>query len=631
MFKFLRKYSVWILAVGGTLLLIAFLAPNVITEFSRRAGYSGTVQATVGPDAEAIGFNDWQQVVAEAQVVDRLGPSLPGLGSVASPGHWFLLTREAAGAGLTPAPQAVVIDQVTLANISRGAGASPQLILQTLANLQGVQRLLTMYRSAARFSDTRLHAAAGTLLSAVAVETIAIEANGDGDLQPSDADLQAHLDAYGDLLPGEGDHGFGYRLGDRATIEWLIIPADSIREAAAESDRFSSREQRKYWRRNEADPRFPAITAGAEIPDVVSSTFLDEIATSDTDTLARAAAEMLRLPRRGFDELDGVLQLPEHWLDAQLPLTALAARMQDEHGTICQIATSGGLIDPGALAEIDALSTAAMRGGGQLVTLTDLVYGSAELSGGGSIPVQTNVAGPVLETAGGDLVIFRLTAADASRPPANVDEVRDSLVTDLRRLAHWDILLASSDAIEQQARDQGMLQVAIDHRTTVSRPRPVSLADTGIPTILGPEQRYTLMAQQLLQKLAAGDDIEAMASAIDGLDQRDAAAIEAIVARSGSLPLDVPISELTSEDSVYVIPSETNLALVVVRVTGTTPASTELAQALSAPTNPILQSMLSLEELGGIDAISDAFSFEVMAQRHQFRRGSSDTNGADES
>ena len=72
MFKFLRKYSVWILAVGGTLLLIAFLAPNVITEFSRRAGCSGTVQATVGPDAEAIGFNDWQQVVAEAQVVAEM-------------------------------------------------------------------------------------------------------------------------------------------------------------------------------------------------------------------------------------------------------------------------------------------------------------------------------------------------------------------------------------------------------------------------------------------------------------------------------------------------------------------------------------------------------------------------------
>jgi hypothetical protein len=175
-----------------------------------------------------------------------------------------------------------------------------------------------------------------------------------------------------------------------------------------------------------------------------------------------------------------------------------------------------------------------------------------------------------------------------------------------------------------------MLQVAIDHGTTVSRPKPVSLADTGIPTILGPEQRYTLMAQQLLQKLAAGDDIEAMASPIQGLDQRDAAAIEAIVARSSSLPLDVPVSELASEDRVYVIPSEANLALVVVRVTGTTPASIELAQALSAPTNPILQSMLSLEELGGVDAISDAFSFEVMAQRHQFRRGSSDNN-ADES
>ena len=58
MFKFLRKYSVWILGFGGTLLLIAFLAPNVIQQLAQRAGYAGTTQATVG-DGETVGFDEW--------------------------------------------------------------------------------------------------------------------------------------------------------------------------------------------------------------------------------------------------------------------------------------------------------------------------------------------------------------------------------------------------------------------------------------------------------------------------------------------------------------------------------------------------------------------------------------------
>ena len=53
MFKFLRKYSVWILGFGGTLLLIAFLAPNVIQQLAQRAGYAGAVQAKVG-DGEKV-------------------------------------------------------------------------------------------------------------------------------------------------------------------------------------------------------------------------------------------------------------------------------------------------------------------------------------------------------------------------------------------------------------------------------------------------------------------------------------------------------------------------------------------------------------------------------------------------
>ena len=121
MFKFLRKYSVWILGFGGSLLLIAFLAPNVIQQLAQRAGYAGSKQATVG-EGETVGYDQWQKNVSESQIIDRLGVSLPGIGTIESPSHWFLLTREADLAGLTPAINAISVDVTTATNISRNTG-----------------------------------------------------------------------------------------------------------------------------------------------------------------------------------------------------------------------------------------------------------------------------------------------------------------------------------------------------------------------------------------------------------------------------------------------------------------------------------------------------------------------------
>ena len=45
MFKFLRKYNKFILAIGGTLLMIVFLIPQAIQSLSQRAASTGSVCA----------------------------------------------------------------------------------------------------------------------------------------------------------------------------------------------------------------------------------------------------------------------------------------------------------------------------------------------------------------------------------------------------------------------------------------------------------------------------------------------------------------------------------------------------------------------------------------------------------
>jgi hypothetical protein len=132
------------------------------------------------------------------------------------------------------------------------------------------------------------------------------------------------------------------------------------------------------------------------------------------------------------------------------------------------------------------------------------------------------------------------------------------------------------------------------------------------------------MVQSIIQQIAIGNQVEDMATTIPSLEQNDRNLIQAILDKTDNLPLDVPVSELPIEKRIFVVSSPENMALVLVRVTGTTPASTELAVDFSGGTSSILQTLLSFDELGGIDSIGNAFSFKQLAARHNFERGPKD-------
>lgn len=622
MFKFLRKYSVWILGFGGTLLLIAFLAPNVIQQLAQRAGYSGSIQARVG-DGEKVGFEEWQQNVIESQIIDRIGGRIPGIGAIESPSHWFLLTREADLAGLTPPIQAVAIDEQTLFNIAGSTGTGSRTVLDALAHLQGVQRLVQMYQSAGRFSDRRLNKAADDYFSSVAVETIVIPATSKDNGSFSTEEMQTQLDAWANTPQGEGDHGFGYQLPDRYKVEWLVIPSSSITGTARASDEFSSREQRKFWRRNENDPRFPLVGSSSTIPVEVSIAYLEQLTTKKRAEIARSASEHLRKPRRGAGEANGFLVLPDDWVTLQLSLEDLAITLQDEftivlpeYGSIATWNSTAKATETPVLGSLVVVNQ-----GNTPVDFPTLVSSAMEFDGDGVFRIQEQIASPVLEASNGDLVLFRLTGTDAARAPLNLDEVRNQVSHDLDRIADWDTLQTESTSIEQHARENGMLAAALKYNSQVSPPQPVSMIDTNVPSILGPTNRRPLMVQSIIQKIAIGDQIADMATTIPALQLNDSELIQAIINRATDLPLDIPISVLPIEKRIFIVSSPENMALVLVRVTGTTPASSELASDFTGGTTAILQTLISIDELGGVSSIGDTFSFDSLAARHNFERG----------
>ncbi len=632
MFKFLRKYSVWILGVGGTLLLIAFLAPNVIQQLAQQAGYAGTTQATVG-DGEQVGYEQWQQNLLESQIIDRIGATIPGVGNIESPSHWFLLSREADLAGLTPPIQSIAIDEPTLLNIASRTGTNPRIVLDALAHLQGVQRLVQMYQTAGRFSDRRLKKAADDYFSSAAVETIVIPAIPQDNGSFSDEEMKAQLDAWGDVPPGEGDYGFGYKIPDRFKAEWLFIPSASIQEAAKLSDDYSSREQRKFWRRNENDPRFPEVGSTDEIPEVVQTAYLEQLTSKKRTEIARNASEQLRNPRRGIDESNGFLNLPEDWDSQKISLEALATSLQKEFSfPLPEYGAQSSWVSTDDAPSMPILGDMLVTNVGDTpVNFQTLVSSAKEFDANGIYRIQELLTSPVLETSTGDLVMFRLTETDASRKPIHIEEVEEQVIYDLGRIARWETLQAESDLIEQHAQEEGMLATALQHNAEVSSPRPVSLIDTGVPTILGPTDRRPLMVQSIIQKISTGAQITEMSTSLPDLQKNDRDLIQSIVSQANDLPLDVPVASLPIEKRIFIVQSSENMALVLVRVTGTTPASDELATDFTTGSNAILQTLLSLDELGGLSAVGDTFSYDALALRHQFDRPQSNTEEIDES
>ena len=345
----------------------------------------------------------------------------------------------------------------------------------------------------------------------------------------------------------------------------------------------------------------------------------------------RSASEHLRDPRRGIDIVNGFLVLPENWKSQQLSFEELAITLQSEfdftlpeYGSIAEWTSTANANSVPVVGEVLTINQ-----GDAAVNFTTLVSSAEEFDSNGLFRIQESVSSPVLETNDGDLVLFRLTETDPARAPINVAEVQEQVSYDLGRIARWETLQTESDFIEQQAREEGMLAASLQYNAEVSSPRPVSMIDTGVPSILGPTSQRPLMVQSIIQQIASGSQVVDMATTIPSLNQNDRTLIQAIVDKAGDLPLDVPVSELPIEKRIFIVPSPENMALVLVRVTGTTPASNELAVDFSGGTSSILQTLISFDELGGVSSIGDTFSFEQLATRHNFERGPKD-DGQDE-
>lgn len=593
MFKFLRKYNKWILAVGGTLLMIVFLIPQAIERWAQSAGSQRATRATLvtpGGEEDRVNLEDWEKVTAEFEVINRLSRfgGIPGLGEIHNAAHWYLLSREAEELGLVGPPGSIEManQQMTAAQRDAVANAMPKYV--------GVVRLLRLYQQSADVSDHRLKQYASRMLHEVEADVVVIEADeNESDYQPSEAELQQQMEQYADERPGEGEKGFGYRLPDRVKLEWIAVPAEMVRDAIRESDQMDNLSLRTHWARGlrNEDSEFPPIDENDyTIPDVVREDLLETLTDEQLESIAKFASDRLRANQRGLSYINGYAQLPDDWDQQRLSFASLTEQIEQEfsipspeyHATGEQWLT---MEEVGDLPGIGDASTD--RYGTRPRDLEQLVEGTRQIGASPVAQIQKGVAGPPLRTDDGSVYLFRIVDVDTSRPPRSVDEVREQLVTDLQQEHHYQQLQEQLSAIETIARDDGLLSLAMDYDALVEQ------ATIALMDLNAQEPRPT---PRRIPGIGIHEEVTAT-----------------IIDHAMELPSD--LSEVPIEDRVFAMPVNDRLAILVLEMNVNRPLSQE-NYIINAPT---VRAMLLSDELGGGDDIRDMFSYENLVQRYRFQ------------
>lgn len=621
MFRFLRKYNKIILAVGGTLLMIVFLIPQAIQQLAQRQARASADVATIGPDDEEVSIDRWSQVQQEVQIIDKLGIRIQGLEPIKDPSQWFLLTYEARQAGLiAPQPDKQHgITETTLQAIRQTTGLSSESVMRTLANADGVQRLIGLYIQAGELSDKRLQHYLQRLFHGVGVETVAIVANADNtDYQPTQQQIDEQFEKYKNDLPGEGEYGFGYKLPDRVKLEWLSIPADAVRDTVENSDAMSNRELRRHWRENENQRGIPAVTPGDDVPDAVREDLLNQLTTQKLDQIEKFAYDLLRIPQRNLERESGFFKLPADWKDKQLTFGKLADQIQERFGVRPEYHSSGGewtdVAELGALPGIGGATTD--RFAGAASSLYDFVTIAKELGGDGGIPIQEQVAGPPLKAVDGSRYLFRMVDVDPSHAPPSVDEVREQVVNDLKREANYDQLKTEMATIEKTAIDDGLLSLAMQYDAEVAASQHIALYD--------PDKYF--IDNMMMQRGQGG--LEAKPSAVPGLGP-DPEVLGEIIDWSLSFPEGTKVADLPEEKRTKIFPVDDRFTLLVVRLTREIPLTQEDYKTLLTKRAELL---LVDSELKGFETIQEAFGLDALSARHNFhlrtKKSEEDTENA---
>ncbi len=615
MLKLFRKNQRFVsIAMAGfmILLLVSWLLTDSSTNIVDNLRMNTTTWAV--SDGESISASELNDTIAEMRVLEGLGDrTIAGMGVLKEPGYWYLLVKEANASGLIP-PQQETLRELSMTQMPDGvtpegfvatlasrAQTSQETVLKTLSNLTGVRRLIALVASSGRISDERLRRAAAEMTMTMDGDVLILDAGKIAGIDapaPDVAALEAQLKAHGNTEKGQGEKGFGYRLPNQLKLEWIVIPAATIKAKLEQSPALSNVELRKYWIEHEAEFRAKEAVSATPMTfdgkrDAVREKVLGQLLDAELAAISKFATDRVQMDLRSVPSAGGYWTLPADWSSKAVSLTALGQELAQRFGIDAPaVQTSGeGWIEIADIAAIPGIGTASSkRVGASDVKVQQLATALKEFGGSPTLPTQRGVAFPTLaEPTSRDLFVVRVTEAQSARAATAVDEVRADLEADLKRVAVYDILATRLDALRQTAAGEGLGAVGVAYGA-VSQP-------------------FQALSEVNTQFLQFG---MRMGMAIPGLGN-DETAMSALVKAAMALPTDKPVADAPALDRTVVVALPDRLAVMVAQLRGID--RMDRAEYETLAMGGRLRGIAMQDE---VKDMQELFSYAALKRRHNF-------------
>jgi len=649
MLKFLRKYNKWILVIGGSLLMVAFLAPQAIQRLGKLND-----RTIADFDGKPMKASKLRLAANELRGVDALGGT-NGLASILlslDSGsqdrdiQWFLLTQEAEQGGYIGSDQdgatlyPFIAEQLALANVRAMIQQNPQFqsiafqllgqyrdqwlqriqstensaagagqfhsiedFHKAIAKLRGVLRLRESYARLGRFSTTRAANEAKETFDAAETSYVVIPSDRFiSDVpEPTEDQILAHYEQYKDKLASETDYGIGYRQPDRIKLEWLAIERAPI-EAAITIDPV---EASKFQQLN--PDQFPG-TFSEERPRIEAA-----LRRQKADDILKEAenfvsAETLRATRTL--ERDGnYVKVPDNWNQVRPPLEQIAQtvvqRISEANDGMVIPTPTVTRHDDSWLAAQDILSLpgigfSQIRYGSTQLPIAGALFNVRELNPNPSLAVQVGVLASEFPSTGNDgsIYFFRILAAHKASPPDSIDEVRDEVIKDIKRIEAYDQLTQRLSTYAEVAINSGLDDV-------------VAMLNAGLPD----DTNITVGDFPDRISITDGVTLRSRIGRSTPAIFQDQAVLDSAFGISKSIDPTLKIEDVPLPDRTYIVPAPKSLAVVVGRIDSVQPLTQE---DFATGYNDIANTLLTLEitDLGVTD---DPFTLERLEARHNFK------------
>ncbi len=547
MLKFLRKYNKFILVVGGVMLMVAFLAPQAIQQAGKMTLFQPTVAELGG---EKVKRDDLLRADLEVRSIERLLPGLVqslNLDPDHENEHWLLLAHAAREGGFVGGSAdgrawiselaTTLVQQSYLANLqSQFGGFYPQNFLaqqalqymesddasaqvaqvaerlvqqrsqiagqhrmtetefdEVLGLARGIYRMQQSYLQVERAGANEAVVRAKRMLDQVRADVLWIPATTflDDAPEPTAEQLQAQFETYREENPGEGDHGFGYRLAPRVKLEWLVLDRAQFEAAAPVSVLDVARAHQENRTQYPGDLETERTRIERDLRRAKGERLLD---AAQAIVQAEINGAMHTLKREGDYRV-----VPDGWAAErptadQLADTLVQAMLQREGVTLPrpEVQRADRWIEiPRGFVDYPALARAGLIRGSRAIPLAQALLQVREIAGDNGEGLQVGV--PIVSTNVRDAVGNRyfvtvLDAAKAGVPESIEDLPHPEIVTeDWQRLQVYESLAARTEEFCQLAIADGLEAVV----TELQGPPPEATSEEdaadGESDLVGPE------------------------------------------------------------------------------------------------------------------------------------------------